>query len=311
MSKNKKRILVILGGTSKERKVSLDSGKACIKAIKNLGHKVLLFDPAKKLMSEINSKKIDVIFNALHGKNGEDGNAQSYFEYFKIPYTHSGVLSSMKAMDKFISKKIFIKNKILTPKFFIMDNMNFSKNILRANIKKKKLKFPIVVKPVNEGSSIDVNICKNFKILYLKTKKLIKIYPSLIFENFIQGQEIQVAVINGKALGAIELRPRRNFYDYKAKYSKSAKTEHIMPANISKKNYFKVLKISEKANKLLNCRGVTRCDFKLFKNKFYILELNTQPGMTSLSLVPEIAKFKGISFNSLVKNIISDAGINK
>ncbi len=311
MSKNKKRILVILGGTSKERKVSLDSGKACIKAIKNLGHKVLLFDPAKKLMSEINSKKIDVIFNALHGKNGEDGNAQSYFEYFKIPYTHSGVLSSMKAMDKFISKKIFIKNKILTPKFFIMDNMNFSKNILRANIKKKKLKFPIVVKPVNEGSSIDVNICKNFKILYLKTKKLIKIYPSLIFENFIQGQEIQVAVMNGKALGAIELRPRRNFYDYKAKYSKSAKTEHIMPANISKKNYFKVLKISEKANKLLNCRGVTRCDFKLFKNKFYILELNTQPGMTSLSLVPEIAKFKGISFNSLVKNIISDAGINK
>ena len=311
MSKNKKRILVILGGTSKERKVSLDSGKACIKAIKNLGHKVLLFDPAKKLMSEINSKKIDIIFNALHGKNGEDGNAQSYFEYFKIPYTHSGVLSSMKAMDKFISKKIFIKNKILTPKFFIMDNMNFSKNILRANIKKKKLKFPIVVKPVNEGSSIDVNICKNFKILYLKTKKLIKIYPSLIFENFIQGQEIQVAVMNGKALGAIELRPRRNFYDYKAKYSKSAKTEHIMPANISKKNYFKVLKISEKANKLLNCRGVTRCDFKLFKNKFYILELNTQPGMTSLSLVPEIAKFKGISFNSLVKNIISDAGINK
>ena len=311
MSKNKKKILVILGGTSKERKVSLDSGKACIKAIKNLGHKVLLFDPAKKLMSEINSKKIDVIFNALHGKNGEDGNAQIYFEYFKIHYTHSGVLSSMKAMDKFISKKIFIKNKILTPKFFIMDNMNFSKNILRANIKKKKLKFPIVVKPVNEGSSIDVNICKNFKILYLKTKKLIKIYPSLIFENFIQGQEIQVAVMNGKALGAIELRPRRNFYDYKAKYSKSAKTEHIMPANISKKNYFKVLKISKKENKLQDCRGVTRCDFKLFKNKFYILELNTQPGMTSLSLVPEIAKFKGISFNSLVKNIISDAGINK
>ncbi len=311
MINRKKNILVILGGTSKERKVSLSTGKACIQAIKNLGYNVSTFDPAKKLFNEINPKKIDIIFNALHGKNGEDGNAQSYFEYLKIPYTHSGVLSSMRAMDKFISKKIFKKNNILSPKYFVLDNFNFNKNTLKNIIIKKKLKFPIVVKPVNEGSSIDVNICKNLKILNAKAKKLFKNYASLIFENFIDGQEVQVAVMNGKALGAIELKPKRNFYDYKAKYSKSAKTIHIMPAKISKKNYNKVLKISEKVNKLLECRGVTRCDFRFFKDKFYILELNTQPGMTNLSLVPEIAKHKGISFDKLVKNIISDAGINK
>ena len=132
-----------------------------------------------------------------------------------------------------------------------------------------------------------------------------------MFEKFINGQEIQVAVINGKALGAIELKPKRIFYDYKAKYEKSAKTVHIMPANISNINYNKVLKISEKAHRVLKCRGVTRCDFKLSNNKFYLLEINTQPGMTNLSLVPEIAKYKGISFESLVKKMVLDASINR
>jgi len=307
----KKNILVILGGTSKEREVSLETGKACIKSLKRIGHKVKEFDPAKKLLNEIDKSKVDLIFNALHGKDGEDGNAQSYFEYLRIPYTHSGVISSMNAMDKIISKKIFKVNKILSPKYFVLNSADFKKIHLKSTIRKNFSRSTVVIKPSNEGSSIGVKICKNFSSLKKAVNFLRKKYENLIFEKYIGGQEVQVAVLNNKALGAIELKPRRSFYDYKAKYQKSARTSHIMPANISKKKYKEVLKIAEKTHRVLKCRGVTRCDFKFFKNKFYLLEINTQPGMTNLSLVPEIAKFKGISFDNLVRQMILDASINK
>ena len=231
--KNKK-ILVILGGESGEREVSLDSGRACIKALKKKGYNVSSFDPKKKILNLIDKNKTDIIFNALHGKDGEDGVAQSYFEYLRIPYTHSGVISSMNAMDKLISKKIFKKNKILSPNYFTLKSINYKKNTLSKLINKNKIKYPIVVKPINEGSSIGVNICKNFRVLNNAVKILIKNYRTLIFEKYIAGQEVQVAVIKKKAIGAIELKPKRGFYDYKAKYLKSAKTTHIMPANISK-----------------------------------------------------------------------------
>ena len=136
-------------------------------------------------------------------------------------------------------------------------------------------------------------------------------YDELIFEQFIGGQEIQVAIINGKTLGAIELVPKRFFYDYKAKYTKSANTKHIMPARLKKKKYIEVLNLAKKAHEALGCRGVTRSDFKFFKNKFYLLEINTQPGMTDLSLVPEIAEYQGINFDNLVEKILLDASINK
>ncbi len=309
--KTKKRVLVVLGGKSRERKVSIESGKACFNAIKKIGHKVKIFDSGKKHLNLINKGEVDIIFNALHGTEGEDGLAQSYFEYLRIPYTHSGVISSMNAMDKVISKKIFIQNQVLTPKFFVLKKEIFSIKILKKKISALKLKFPIVVKPVSEGSSIGVEIIKNLNSLYIKTKFLFKTYDELIFEDFIGGQEIQVAILNGRALGAIELKPKRKFYDYKAKYSKSAMTNHIMPAGIKRDQYNKVLKIAKKVHKIFNCRGVTRSDFKFFKGKFYLLEINTQPGMTSLSLVPEIANFKNISFNKLVDEILKDASINK
>ena len=311
MIKKRKKILVVLGGTSRERPVSLQTGKAYIKAIKKLGYEVTAFDPAKKFFNEIDKSKVDIIFNALHGKDGEDGNAQSYFEYLKIPYTHSGVIASMNAMDKIISKSIFKKNKIRTPNFFVLKKLDFKKINLFKMIKKNNLNFPIVIKPSNEGSSIGVKICKNYKILRQEFKSLNKIYSILIFEQFIGGQEVQVAIMNGKSLGAIELVPKRKFYDYKAKYLKSAKTTHIMPANLSEEKYKEVLKIAEKTNSALNCKGVTRSDFKFFNDKFYLLEINTQPGMTALSLVPEIAKHKKISFNKLVEKIILDASVNR
>ena len=308
--KNKK-ILVVLGGTSGEREVSLDSGRACIKALKKKGYSVSTFDPQKKPFNFINKDKVDVIFNALHGKDGEDGVAQSHFEYLRIPYTHSGVISSYNAMNKVISKEIFKKKNINSPKYFVIEKKNYSKVGLIKLIKKKKINFPIVVKPISEGSSIGVKICKNIFELIKFTKFLFNKYSELIFEPFIGGQEIQVAVINGTSLGAIELEPKRKFYDYKAKYSKAAKTKHIMPANIKKSKYKEVLKIAEKAHQALGCKGITRSDFKFYKSRFYLLEINTQPGMTSLSLVPEIAKFKGISFNDLVERILLNAGLDR
>ena len=312
MNKKKfKNVLVVLGGNSGERAVSLDSGRACIKALKKKGYNVFTHDPKFKNLNLINRKKIDVIFNALHGRDGEDGVAQSYFEYLKIPYTHSGVISSYNAMNKIISKEIFSENKIKTPKFFTILKKYFSTPILKKNITNKKIKFPVVVKPINEGSSLGVKVCKNNKILISETKKLFKKYNQLIFEEYIRGQEIQVAVINGNSLGAIELIPKRFFYDYKAKYTKAAKTEHVMPAKLKKNKYYEVLKIAKKVHKVLGCRGVTRSDFKFYKNRFNLLEINTQPGMTNLSLVPEIARYKGVSFENLVEKILLDASINR
>ena len=307
----KKKILVVLGGNSKEREISIKTGEACISAIKRLGYKVDRFDPKIESFFDIKNSKSDIIFNALHGKEGEDGFAQSFFEYSKIPYTHSGVISSMNAMNKEISKKIFVKNNIKTPLYNLIKKKDFNFMSFNKILKTKKLKYPLVVKPNNEGSSIGVKICTNSNSLKKNLKILFKTYDVLLVENFIGGQEIQVAVLNGKALGAIELKPKRKFYDYKAKYFKSAKTNHIMPAKIPKKKYNEVLKIAEKAHKILRCRGVTRSDFKFINNKFYLLETNTQPGMTDLSLVPEIANYKKITFDSLVQKIIFDASLNK
>ncbi len=307
----KKKILLIQGGSSSEREISLRSGKACQKALRQLDFKVIVFDPFKDKLIKIKNLKVNKIFNALHGRDGEDGIVQGYFEYFKIPYTHSGITSSMNAMDKIFSKKIFIKNNLKTPNFISLNAITYLDFIKKKSFKKSNLHFPVVVKPSNEGSSVGVEICKTLNQLNYSISKLIKKFKTLIIEEFVGGQEIQVAVINGKALGAIELKPKRKFYDYKAKYSKSAKTEHIMPANLKENKYKEVLELALKAHKALNCKGVTRSDFKFFNNKFYILEINTQPGMTNLSLVPEIAKFYGITFLNLVKNILNDASTNR
>ena len=305
------RVLVVLGGTSGERAISLESGRACIKALKKKGYKVSTFDPKIKNFNLIDKNKIDVIFNALHGRDGEDGVAQSYFEYLKIPYTHSGVISSYNAMNKIISKEIFIKKKIKTPKYLLIEKINFKNKSLKKIIKNKNISFPVVIKPINEGSSLGVKVCNNREKLIKEINHLFKNYSELILEEYISGQEIQAAVLNGNPLGAIELIPKRLFYDYKAKYTKKARTKHIMPARLTRKKYKEILSIAKKTHRALNCRGVTRSDFKFYKNNFYALEINTQPGMTSLSLVPEIASYKGITFENLVEKILLDASINR
>ena len=303
----KKKILVISGGISKERVISLDTGKQVAKELKKNGYNVQVTEPDFKLHNVIKTFKPKIIFNALHGQFGEDGYIQTVLETTGIPYTHSGVISSAIAMDKELSKKIFIKNKILTPKYVIF-SFDKSKSDLIKLIE-KKLNFPVVVKPINEGSSVNVFICTKKNIF--KYLKLLKNYNKIIIEEFISGREIQAAIIGSKKLGAIELKPKRKFYDYKAKYSSKAKTKHIIPVDLSKNNFNKIMNIALKAHKLVGCRGVTRSDFKFYKGKFYLLEINTQPGMTSLSLVPEIAAYKGINFLELIKLILKDASTQK
>ena len=303
----KKKILIISGGISKERLISLDTGLQVANELKKNGYKVKISEPNNNLKKNISQFKPAVIFNALHGQFGEDGYIQTILESFKIPYTHSGVIASSIAMDKEISKKIFISNKISTPKFIIYsfnkENLNLIKEIDR------KLKFPVVVKPINEGSSVNVYICtkKNIK----KILNSMKSYKRVMIEEFIAGREIQVAIMGNKKLGAIELKPKRKFYDYQAKYNSKSKTEHIIPVDITQKKLEEVMNMALRAHKIIGCKGISRSDFKFYKNKFYILELNTQPGMTKLSLVPEIANYNGIKFIKLLEWIINDSSTKR
>ena len=303
----KKKILIISGGISKERQISIETGNQVANELKKNGYRIKVCEPDHNLIDIVKIFKPNIIFNALHGQFGEDGYIQSILENIGIPYTHSGVVASAKAMDKEISKKIFIKNKILTPKFI---KYSFNKsNLELKTIIKKKLSFPVVVKPINEGSSVNVFICNSSNII--DKLNILKIYKEILIEQFIPGREIQAAILGKNKLGAIELKPKRKFYDYQAKYNSNAKTKHIIPVNLSKKRYNELMNISSKVHSLLGCRGVTRSDFKYYKNKFYLLEINTQPGMTKLSLVPEISAYKGINFINLIELILKDANTNK
>ena len=303
----KKKILILCGGISKERLVSLDTGKQVANELKKNQYIVKICEPDKNLLKNIKSFKPKIIFNALHGQFGEDGYIQTILETQKTPYTHSGVLASSIAMDKEISKKIFLKNKILTPKYIKFNFEKYKKNIIKEI--EKKLKFPVVIKPINEGSSVHVYICTKKDII--KNIQMLKAYNQILIEEFIPGREIQVAVLGKKILGAIELEPKRKFYDYEAKYNSNAKTKHIIPVNLNKKDSDKIKNIAYKAHQIIGCRGVTRSDFKYYNGKFYLLEINTQPGMTKLSLVPEIANYAGISFIRLIEWILKDASINR
>jgi len=304
----KEKVTVLMGGMSAERDVSLDSGKACAKALVEIGFDVTTLDAKDDFIEKLIKNKPDKVFNALHGRFGEDGSIQGLLEHLKIPYTHSGILSSAIAMDKLTSKRIFKNAKISSPEYQVIKSLE--------DFKSSKIEYPCVVKPNNEGSSVGVFVFNEPKKSDEDTiVTLLKKYNFLILEKYIPGREIQVAVMGSKALGGIEIVPTRSFYDYEAKYSANAKTQHIIPVKINEGDYKKILDIALQAHNILGCRGVTRSDFRYNEsdkvNKIYILEVNTQPGMTSLSLVPEIANYYGISFNELVKWIINDASINR
>ena len=305
-----KKILILAGGYSKEKEISIQTAKSVLYELnKDKKYILKVVNPDGQFIKALRKFKPNVVLNLLHGRYGEDGYIQAILESEKVKYTHSGVLSSSLAIDKELSKKIYIKNKILTPKFL---KYSFKNSLNKKKILKKlksNLGFPLIIKPLNEGSSVNVFIC-NKKNVFRNIKRFQE-YGEILFEKYIPGREIQVAILSGKVLGAIELKPKRKFYDYQAKYNPKAKTEHLIPVNISKSQYNEVTKIAQKAHRLLKCRGVSRSDFRFFEDKFYLLETNTQPGMTSLSLVPEIAKFNNITFKNLIKKILKDASINK
>ena len=305
-----KKILILAGGYSKEKEISVKTAKSVFSELsKDKNYNIKVVNPDGNFVRVLRKFKPNIVLNLLHGRYGEDGYIQAILESEKVKYTHSGVMSSSLAMDKELSKKIYKKNNILTPKYLKFSNRNNKNNLKLINNLQKKIGFPIVVKPLNEGSSVNVFICNKSNISQALRK--LNDYGEVLLEKYIPGREIQVAILADKILGAIELIPTRKFYDYEAKYNPKAKTEHIIPVKISKKKYQEVTKIALKAHKILNCRGITRSDFRYYKNSFYLLETNTQPGMTSLSLVPEIAKFNNINFKNLIKKILKDASINK
>ena len=305
-----KKILILAGGYSKEKEVSIQTAKSVYSELnKDRKYKIKVVNPDGKFVDVLRKFKPNIVLNLLHGRYGEDGYIQAILESEKVKYTHSGVLSSSLAIDKDLSKKIFIKNNILTPKYLKFSYRNNINKLNLINNLQRKIGFPLVVKPLNEGSSVNVFICNKNNILKI-LRKLAE-YGEVLIEKYIPGREIQVAILENRVLGAIELRPARKFYDYEAKYNPKARTEHIIPVEISKIKYKELTKIALKAHKTLNCRGVTRSDFRYYKNSFYLLETNTQPGMTSLSLVPEIAKFNNITFKNLIKKILEDASTNK
>ena len=265
----KKKILILGGGISKERLISLETAQSVFKELNKKNYIAKICEPDGNLIKNIKSFKPEIIFNALHGQFGEDGYIQAILESQKVKYTHSGVIASFIAMNKEISKKLYIKKKILTPKYFKFkfENNKISKNTIIKT--QKKLRFPVVIKPINEGSSVNVFICtkKNF----IKNLKKLVFYKDILIEEFVPGREIQGAILGNRKLGAIELKPKRKFYDYEAKYNEKAKTKHIIPVDLSKKNLQKVMNIALKAHKLIGCRGVTMSDFKFYKGKFFLL----------------------------------------
>ncbi len=304
------KILILAGGYSNEREISIKTAKSVYSELKkNKKYKIEICEPNGEFVKNLRKFKPSIVLNLLHGRYGEDGYIQTILESERVKYTHSGVLSSSLAIDKDISKKIFIKHNILTPKYLKYSFKYLNKKNKFIEKLKNKLDFPLVIKPINEGSSVNVFICNRRNFF----KNLIKLkdYGEILIEKYIPGREIQVAILSERILGAIELKPKRKFYDYQAKYNPKAKTKHIIPVDLTNSQYKKVTNIALKAHRLLKCRGVSRSDFRFYNNKFYLLETNTQPGMTSLSLVPEIAKFNNISFKNLIEKILIDASIKK
>jgi len=301
-----KHVAVLAGGLSAERKVSLSSGKAVTKALEELGYKVTVIDARENAPADIAKAKPDIVFNALHGRYGEDGCMQGVLELLKIPYTHSGVLASALAMDKPMAKKIFAATGLHIAESQIVHKSDI--------IGKDVMARPYVIKPFNEGSSVGVKLVFEKDNFFFTEENWI--YGDVVMvEKYVPGREITVAVLDGVALGVTEILTKAGFYDYDNKYTVGGST-HICPAPLSPVKYQEAMDMAVAAHHALGCRGLTRSDFRYDDTAgkdgvFTILELNSQPGMTPLSLSPEIANYAGISFNDLVERLVKGARLGE
>ncbi len=300
-----KRVAVLYGGRSTEREVSLDSGKGCAQALRSRGYDVALVDVDLDVAAHLREVKADVAFIALHGRWGEDGCIQGLLESMGIPYTGSGVLASSVGMDKVFSKVLF-----RTFGLKVVDYAVFPPGrIATVTVGDLPFGLPCVVKPSGEGSSVGVHIVKEAAALAAACQDAARYKGDVIVERYVKGQEINVAVLDGKALGAIEIVFAGEFYDYEAKYTSSA-TRYIYPARLPEAHMRRVLEAGEIAHRSLGCSGVTRTDFIVTADGTpYVLETNTLPGMTSHSLVPKIAAGNGISFAELCERLLDGAAL--
>jgi D-alanine-D-alanine ligase len=295
-------VAVLMGGLSSEREVSLNSGEPCAQNLEKAGFKVTRLDVGHDVAAQLARIKPDVAFNALHGKGGEDGTIQGLLEVMQIPYTHSGVLASSAAMNKEFAKIVMAQAGVPVPKGVLMEAKNAFAN--------PPLPRPFVMKPNAEGSSVGVFIVK--ENMPMPALPLQFATTQMLVEEFVDGLELTCAVMGTRALGVTEIVTGLEFYDYEAKYSKGG-SNHILPARISPNIYLKIQEYSLMAHKALGCRGVSRSDFRYDPKTDHLvcLEVNTQPGMTATSLVPELAAFAGISFVELVKWMVQDASLNR
>ncbi|OJW50353.1 MAG: D-alanine--D-alanine ligase [Alphaproteobacteria bacterium 41-28] len=305
----KKRVAVLMGGFSGEREVSLSSAQGVLMALQELGHEAIPIDVTRnmeKLVQNLEIHKPDVVLNILHGRWGEDGCIQGLLEMMDIPYSHSGVLGSALSMNKIVARNICQVKGIRIPEGQVAQLVD----VCAGHI----MKPPFVIKPIGEGSSLGVHIILD-ETTPLPNPQEWPFEEEVLVEKYIPGREIQVAVLGGKAIGAIEIRPHGTFYDYEAKYT-DGKAIHLMPAPIHPEVYAQVLEWAEKAHKGLECRGVSRSDFRYDDTHgepgtLYYLETNPQPGLTPLSLVPEIVAHEGMTYAQLVQWMVEDASCRR
>jgi D-alanine-D-alanine ligase len=304
-----KHVAVLMGGWSAEREVSLRSGKACADALARLGYRVTRIDVGRDIASVLNTVKPDVALNVLHGRPGEDGTLQGLLEIVGIPYSHSGVLASALAMQKDMAKAVFGAAGVPVPEGVVADRLDAAKEHL--------LPPPYVIKPIAEGSSVGVFVvtAEHAHPPQELTREDWTYGDRVIVEKYIAGKELTCAVMGEQALGVIEIVPTVRFYDFEAKYAPGG-SQHLLPAPISPFVYQQVRELALGAHKALGCRGVSRADFR-FDDRLggteglVCLEVNTQPGMTETSLVPELAGHAGIPFDELVRWMVEDASLNR
>jgi D-alanine-D-alanine ligase len=304
-----KHVAVLMGGWSAERDVSLRSGKACADALVRLGYRVTRIDVGRDIASVLGTVKPDVALNVLHGRPGEDGTLQGLLEILGIPYSHSGVLASALAMQKDMAKAVFVGAGVPVPEGVVAHRLEAAKGHL--------LPPPYVIKPIAEGSSVGVFVvtAEHAHPPQELTRDDWAYGDRVIVEKYIAGKELTCAVVGEQALGVIEIVPTVRFYDYEAKYAPGG-SRHLLPAPISPFVYQQVRELALGAHKALGCRGVSRADFR-FDDRLegteglVCLEVNTQPGMTETSLVPELAGHAGISFDELVRWMVEDASLNR
>ena len=301
----RKRVLLLMGGWSPEREVSLSSGRECAKALRERGYEVRAVDLGRDLeaLFPVLESRPDVVFNALHGVGGEDGTIQGLLEMLRLPYTHSGVLASALAMHKPTAKAVFASAGLPVAEGVVKR----PEELLAAD----PMPAPFVAKPTNQGSSVGVRIVRRNDNSWRDEVSRWSFGGEILIERFIPGREITVAVMGERALGVCEIVPRGSFYDYTAKYAPGG-SAHLTPAPIPQEMYEHALDIALRAHRALGCRGVSRADLRYDDTeggdgRLYLLEINTQPGMTPTSLVPDIARYAGIGFDDLVTWLVENA----